>query len=216
MKRNVYMDYFIIDIECMDYENKQKKEYGKAYLADISGEEEICNKIGEKGEIPTNLIVQLLEQFNLTPEDLLNLQIHIAKVNFHPKQIYMLPKSMPNELIKPFMQQYLNIKAAYYGTVPDDEGYGEDEYEDDFYESEECEEDDALYLPEDEEDEPVYCYAFGHYSELKHVPVTNGSVIKDENGQKYLMTSNVLHDFLKSSSIPEEQYLVADDITEIL
>ena len=146
--------------------------------------------------------MQLLEQFNLTPEDLLNLQIHIAKVNFHPKQIYMLPKSMPNELIKPFMQQYLNIKAAYYGTVPDDEGYGED--------------DDALYLPEDEEDEPVYCYAFGHYSELKHVPVTNGSVIKDENGQKYLMTSNVLHDFLKSSSIPEEQYLVADDITEIL
>lgn len=214
MKGNIYMDYFIIDIECMDYENKQKKEYGKAYLADISCEEEICNKIGEKEGISADLIVQLLEQFNLTPEDLGNLQIHVASVGHQPKQIYMLPKSLPDEFIKPFMQQYLNIKAAYYGIASDDEH--DDEYEDDFYETDEEYEDDALYLPEDDEDEPVYCYAFGHYSELGHVPVTNGSVIKDENGQKYLMTSNVLHDFLKSSPIPEEQYLVADDITEIL
>ena len=196
----------------MDYENKQKKEYGKAYLADISDEEEICNKIEEKGGISADLIVQLLEQFNLTPEDLLNLQIHVAKVDFQPKQIYMLPKSLPDELIKPFMQQYLNIKEAYSGIVPDND----DEYEDEFYGTDETEDDDDSYLSENKENKPIYCYVFGHYSELNHVPITNGSVIKDENRQKYLMTSNVLHDFLKSSAMPEEQYLVADDITKIL
>lgn len=194
------MDYFIIDIEYMDYENKQKKEYGKAYLADISDEEEICKKIGEKGGISADLIVQLLEQFNLTPEDLLNLQIHIAKVNFHPKQIYMLPKSLPNELIKPFMQQYLNIKTAYSGIAADNEY--DNEYEDEFYETDKTEDDDDSYLSKNKESKPIYCYVFDHYSELNNVPITNGSIIKDENGQKYLVTSNVLHDFLKSSAMP--------------
>jgi len=64
---------------------------------------------------------------------------------------------------------------------------------------------------------PLNTYKLGSLSQILSIPVTNGCVFVDYNGNYYLKTTNLLDDFLDSAAICDGMYVkvVVDDIKEV-
>lgn len=61
----------------------------------------------------------------------------------------------------------------------------------------------------------IYTYELPHLTTLLHIPVCQGQVLEDYNGDLYLASPQILHDYLDKKELISSTKIIIDDINEL-
>lgn len=184
------MKYTSFEIDAYNASTSQKIKFDKGYVFKFENDDLFflaVNVFGPSKEI----ICDMLNQLKIELDDIDSFFIIPSGEDNVIYEIYLFPKSIPKNVIQNTIQDIHNkmIQLGFYDTDSEED---------------------------DDEEYDEYCYKLNNFSEIPKIPTLRGTIIKDYDNQKYLITDQILHDFLDESDMPKDFSIVLEDITKIM